>query len=352
MNYKNTNFVVTIIAVIFCVLLIGIFRVQIHGVVQPAFEPANWQFKPSKLSESTFKAPQDLFESFKLSEKTFNISKKTNVCEKNGNEFGLSYSQIRQEIKPFFQVYNRRPSKENKYGSRMLHQFALWCIIRHLKPKYIIESGVNWGLGTWLIRQAAPTARLIMLDPLPLNHLTYKDNREDSVYFFGRKFKDFYRINWKELVEPKETLVFFDDHQNHIRRLREAKTHGFVDIMFDDNYKLGGDTFSFKTVCDLLLRPPNKPIPYHDASIGIKRRNITASDLQHFQRVFNDEIEVYYEFPRMFGSGTDRFSDDRNFVEQVNDDDVIGFLKNVGLTKFPPDGEIRGFSYISYVKIK
>ena len=37
--------------------------------------------------------------------------------------------------------------------------------LRHARPETIVESGVHIGLGTWILRQAAPHARLILLDP-------------------------------------------------------------------------------------------------------------------------------------------------------------------------------------------
>ena len=45
---------------------------------------------------------------------------------------------------------------------RFPHQFAVWTTIRLLRPTVVIESGVHNGAGTWVIRQAAPMARIVL----------------------------------------------------------------------------------------------------------------------------------------------------------------------------------------------
>ena len=37
--------------------------------------------------------------------------------------------------------------------------------LRYHQPEHIIESGIYKGLGTWMLRQAAPQAQLILIDP-------------------------------------------------------------------------------------------------------------------------------------------------------------------------------------------
>jgi hypothetical protein len=91
-----------------------------------------------------------------------------------------------------------------------------------LKPTTIIESGIQRGLGTWMLRQASPTARLILLDPGG-NRLVYRDAHPDTLYFTLDKFVDFSNINWTALaINVKETLIFFDDHQAEVKRTFQA----------------------------------------------------------------------------------------------------------------------------------
>ena len=115
----------------------------------------------------------------------------------------------------------------------MLSGFFLWCIVRALKPKHIIESGIRFGLATWLMRQAAPDAQYIGLDPTPPHK--HIDTRPDTRYFVGMSgFHDFNKIDWDCLELDKErTLVFLDDHQAQYRRVLEAYARGFRHLYFD-----------------------------------------------------------------------------------------------------------------------
>ena len=74
-------------------------------------------------------------------------------------------------------------------------------------PKFIIESGIYKGQGTWLFRQACPEANIFSIDPV-LENRVYIDN--EVTYFT----EDFSTILWNKYVNPDETLCFFDDHQN------------------------------------------------------------------------------------------------------------------------------------------
>lgn len=72
--------------------------------------------------------------------------------------------------------------------------------------------------------------------------------------FRGRdKFKDFTELPWDTIEgDRSRALVFFDDHMDHLRRLKEAHKLGFGHAMFDDNYIAGvGDMYSIKDACDL-----------------------------------------------------------------------------------------------------
>jgi hypothetical protein len=53
----------------------------------------------------------------------------------------------------------------NDGGTGFFHAFALWFLVRRLQPLHIVESGARLGLGTWILRQAAPYAQLIVVSP-------------------------------------------------------------------------------------------------------------------------------------------------------------------------------------------
>ena len=135
-----------------------------------------------------------------------------------------------------------------------------------------------------------------------------------------------------------------------MRRVEEARKHGFVHIVFDDNYRHGGDTFSLKTSCDLLLNRINKSIvQFRDFK---KAQPLKASDMDRIKLVFEDFIETYFEFPRLFGSNDTKRLPDHNYLSNVPVDDVNKFLSTYGLKKFPPYKGVRGFAHIVYVKLK
>ncbi|KMZ66434.1 hypothetical protein ZOSMA_29G00830 [Zostera marina] len=46
-------------------------------------------------------------------------------------------------------------------------------------------------------------------------------------------------------------LVFFDDHQSELKRLKQALKAGFQNLIFEDNYDTGtGDHYSLRQICD------------------------------------------------------------------------------------------------------
>ena len=64
------------------------------------------------------------------------------------------------------------------------------------------------------------------------------DPNEDIYHQFDFKYQDLSDV-------PNDTLVFFDDHQNHLERMKEAKFFGIKHIIFEDNYPSNrGDFFT------------------------------------------------------------------------------------------------------------
>lgn len=116
--------------------------------------------------------------------------------------------------------------------------FYLYYWIRELAPKLIVESGTWRGFSTWTMRQAAPEARIISLDPIfALGHCLdpaklapayWPDDRE-------RIGTDFSCCGFEFMEKPSPSLVLFDDHQNKIHRLQQAIQKGFQHVIFDDN---------------------------------------------------------------------------------------------------------------------
>ena len=50
--------------------------------------------------------------------------------------------------------------------------------------------------------------------------LIYRDQNPDTVYRIGKSFTDFVHMEWETFgLDRARTLVFFDDHQNHLKRI-------------------------------------------------------------------------------------------------------------------------------------
>ena len=279
------------------------------------------------------------------------LRKDHNVCIKGAPL--LTKEWIISHLYSFISVYNNRPVMSNYGGTRIMHQFALWCFIKWIQPEYIIESGIYKGMGTWIIRQAAPNAKIILLDPATNTTLSYRDVKYDTIYLTGSNFIDFNNVKWKELLDPIKTLVFIDDHQNPIRRILEAKQFGFKHLIFDDNYWIGGDTTSLKLSCSLVLNDFGLDGIYYKDRIGhaLVQRNLTKADLHVILNTFENIIDIYYEFPMMWNStvaNTNRKNS--NFIFSNNSG--LDLLKRYGLLNFPPPNELSNYFNIAYVRLK
>ena len=184
---------------------------------------------------------------------------------------------------------------ENTGGTKFAHQFAVWCTVRKLKPLHIIESGIHRGLLSWMLRQAAPKAQLIFIDPK--STLAYKDNHSDTVYITSGNFKDFKYFDWASLkLDFNRTLIYFDDHQSGLVRTLQAYNRGFRYIMFDDNYPLNGDNFSLKLACYIKFkRLRARDVPYKN-NFGRQKRPLEDVDLEMIDVVFDELITHYMEF--------------------------------------------------------
>ncbi|PWA36925.1 hypothetical protein CTI12_AA595300 [Artemisia annua] len=163
-------------------------------------------------------------------------------------------------LEEFVPIYETRPIKNNMYGMGFDHSFGLWFMARWLKPDLMIESGAFKGHSTWVLRQAMPDTRIISVTPRhPEKYLkkgpAYVDG--NCTYFAGKDFVDFGKVNWATVMKKhgitdlSRVLIFFDDHQNELKRLKQALKAGFSHLVFEDNYDTGtGDHYSLRQICD------------------------------------------------------------------------------------------------------
>lgn len=144
------------------------------------------------------------------------------------------------ELDHFAKLYQTRPIKNNQGGQMAAQLFYSWFVAKKIQPRFIIESGVWYGQGTWAFEQACPNAQLICIDPYPRYQQGYQSKKAYYVH------KDFSSFDWSSL-DKSQTLCFFDDHQDALVRLKFCVDQKFKHIMFEDNYPPGqGDCFSLK----------------------------------------------------------------------------------------------------------
>lgn len=248
--------------------------------------------------------------------------------------------EIIQEVKIFCDLYDNRPIKNNIGGMMFNHAFALYFILKKTKPDLVIESGVFKGQSTWLIEKTVPSAKLICLD-IDLTKRVYisKKAQYSNLDF---KFHDFSKI-------PENTLVLFDDHVNHIERIKEANYFKIKNIVLEDNYSSNSGDFqtikqcyekhSFKHKLTLIsifktfylfvkIILKKIIIKNYNASYNLYLLNNRIRDHHLYNDEFNNInkiIETYYEFP------------------SINS-------QKLNLEKY--QSELKSYNHLTYIKLK
>ena len=222
-----------------------------------------------------------------------------------------------KQLRDFLNIYENKPIQNNHSGMRVEHCFALYCFLRELKPKHIIESGVWRGQTTWLIRKAIQNIDLYSID----TDLSQKTISFEDVNYLE---KDITNYDWTKLDKDK-TLIIFDDHVCFSKRIDFLLKNKFKHIIFDDN--LPNNFISYYTPKiiyekDILIK--KKYIKYtnikrftyfiydyfiknkYDKRFSINFENkfvkIIYPSLDNHETVkkikmFRDRIQTYYEFP-------------------------------------------------------
>jgi hypothetical protein len=209
----------------------------------------------------------------------------------------FSRDEMRTSMADFRSLYARRPILDNHGGMRAPHLFATWFMVRTLRPTHIVESGVFKGLGTWLLEQAAPAARLFCIEPNP-TAIEYRSARAEYLV------RDFAETTW-DLPGPT-TLLFFDDHQNALERVQLAGELGFRHLIFEDNYPAGrGDCYSLKRA--FMGEAPPAP----RTLLGRARQRLGRLVGQDVDVVsyLEGALETYCEFPPIVRSRKTRWGD-------------------------------------------
>ncbi|KAL7152454.1 hypothetical protein ABFS83_04G098200 [Erythranthe nasuta] len=319
---------------------------------------------------------------------------------KHGATVEWTSQDLVEGLEEFVPIYETRPIKNNMYGMGFDHSFGLWFITRWLKPDLMIESGAFKGHSTWVLRQAMPDTPIVSLSPRhPEKYLkkgpAYVDG--NCTYFAGKDFLDFGSMDWGKVMkkhrieDQSRVLVFFDDHQNELKRLKQALKAGFKHLVFEDNYDTGtGDHYSFRQICDQFYVRGGGHSCFKDsdeARIRSRRKKfwekaVDAEELcgpgeewwgvrgymrddfnhsnkaitynEHFQnsRFVESVLDVYWELPPVAGPSLTHQTryDPARVPSPIVEDGRYGLFQRVGLSRLE-SSVFNGYTQMVYLRV-
>ncbi|XP_039121105.1 uncharacterized protein LOC120257879 [Dioscorea cayenensis subsp. rotundata] len=319
---------------------------------------------------------------------------------KHGKMVEWTSKDLLKGLEEFVPVYETRPIKNNIYGMGFDHSFGLWFMARWLKPDLMIESGAFKGHSTWVLRQAMPETRIISLSPRhPEKYLRKGPAYVDAncTYFAGKDFVDFGSVDWVSVLkkhgvaDPSRVLAFFDDHQNELKRVKQALKAGFRNLIFEDNYDTGtGDHYSLRQICDQTYITGGGHSCFKDsdeAKIRLKRKkfwkkavdiddlcgageawwgvkgymrdnfnhsNKQISDDEHVQngRFIESVLDLYWELPPVAGPSLTHQTryDPARSTDPIIEDGKFGLFQRLGLTRFET-AVFNGYTQMVFLRV-
>ncbi|MCC6463075.1 MAG: hypothetical protein IT260_21575 [Saprospiraceae bacterium] len=187
------------------------------------------------------------------------------------------------------------------------HLFATWFMLQQLQPAYVIESGIWKGQGSWLIEKTLPEATVFSIDI----DLSKREYISPKVHYFQL---DFSKIDWSIIPDKENAVLFFDDHQNALERLKQGINLGFRKFIFEDNYPKGkGDCYSLKKAFQHaghktpLLSKGWRAALAQIWSPGQRARAIAPN--RQDADFLHSVLDLYYEFPPVFKNQKTRWGE-------------------------------------------
>ncbi|KAI0522927.1 hypothetical protein KFK09_005316 [Dendrobium nobile] len=319
---------------------------------------------------------------------------------KQGKTVEWTTKDLLRGLEEFVPIYETRPIKNNMYGMGFDHSFGLWFMVRWLKPDLMIESGAFKGHSTWVLRQAMPDKPIISLSPRhPEKYLKKEPAYVDGncTYFAGKNFVDFGSVEWDKVLKKQgildisQVLVFFDDHQSELKRLKQALKAGFRHLIFEDNYDTGtGDHYSLRQICDQSYIRGGGHSCFRDSDEARVRRkrkmlwekavdidelcgegeawwgvrgnmrddfnhsNKTITYEEHFQnsRFVESALDVYWELPPVAGPSLTHQTryDPARAPDPIIEDGRFGLFRRLGLSRLETS-VFNGYTQMVYVQI-
>lgn len=253
-----------------------------------------------------------------------------------------------KSIPEFRRLYKNRPFKENVGGMRFDHSIALWFILKNLRPtpKFVVESGAHKGHSTWLIRNSLPSATIISLSPgKPMIRFP------NVLYFNGMNFTDFGSVDFRAIgVNPKQSVVFLDDHQSAFKRIfEEGAAAGFRRFIQEDNFGYQrGDNLNMKWLCEVDRKEEWRGIVFDN--FGKIRTNQTWDEHLAQVNILDSNIKEYAEFPPTVSASIakPRIYDPNEATKPLIED-MEEFKQLCGTENIL---EVVDYHYICYVELK
>lgn len=272
-------------------------------------------------------------------------------------------------IPEFLSIYARRQVQENAGGMRADHSFGLFTVVRALRPKVFIESGVFRAHASWLVSAARPGTKIVSIDPNPQSCEAARrgiaaaggDPTELLTCMTGEQFVDFAAIDWDSVLPGEDaaaardsTLVLIDDHNSGPKRLMEASLRGFTHTIFDDNYSptMLGDIYSVKQAC---ARGDAVKATWAGAMTDrfstVRSRGIPWSRHLAVGDAMASLMDEYYELPPL---ATFNLSRQTRVSESETAPPLVSTLElwqSTGLSALPLE-EYSAHTHIAYVKLQ
>ncbi len=287
--------------------------------------------------------------------------------------------QLNSQFINFLKIYKNRPIQNNYSGMKIDHCYALFCFLKKIKPKNVIESGIWKGQTTWLIKQTLKNVKIFSID-------IDMSNREviyDDVTYLN---KDISNYNWSNL-EKHKTVIIFDDHVCFSKRINFLKKNKFKHIIFDDNLPNGFIGYYtpkiiyekntlihqefikytnlsrlFKFIINIIFEKnylKNYKIFFKLKFIKIINKTVKTKKLNESFIKFRKQIINYYEFPpltkfnlkKRFKKLIKNFDEDVNFFP-YKVKKPITTLKKLKIDKKLSNELNQHYSNICYIKLK
>lgn len=256
----------------------------------------------------------------------------------------ISNSKLNSELKKFLRIYKDRPIKDNKGGMKINHMFGLFVLLRQLKPKFVIESGVFKGQGTWLMEKTLPKSTIYSIDI----DLSQREYISKKVKYIKKDFKFF-----DQKIFPQKTLAFFDDHTCSLDRINQCKLFNIKQIIFEDNYKIGDGDFNS---LNYIFKQKNF---VHNISIIAHLKTLFLFTTEILKKIFfNDYIIDIDKINFRLRDRNNDFNSSlvlKNIIFKFEFPKILTLIKNKNLKNYlnkEYSSELDSYNSLTFIKIK